>query len=164
MKNIKRCLSIYNIIFLFYIIFVVGYFMYDNTFHVLRERGAYHGMNLVSLPGKCFGNIFQVYSLSPAKRIGPVAKHAYLQNFGLPILSYNLLMVTTLSGSSFRTTRAGLPETTTLAGTSLRTAAPAPTTEFSPMVTPLQTIAEPPIQAPLFSIIGAVFPTGSVLS
>src|SRR5438045_7423488 len=44
------------------------------------------------------------------------------------------------------TTTAGFPATTTFAGTLFVTTAPAATTEFSPMVTPLRMIAFIPIQ------------------
>src|SRR5690606_2440371 len=44
------------------------------------------------------------------------------------------------------TTLAGLPTATTLAGRSLATTAPAPTTVFSPMVTPGHTMTPPPSQ------------------
>ena len=43
-------------------------------------------------------------------------------------------------------TRAGLPTATTLAGRSRVTTEPAPTTVFSPMETPGQTIEPPPSQ------------------
>lgn len=47
---------------------------------------------------------------------------------------------------------AGLPATTTFDGTSLTTTAPAPITTLSPIVTPGQMIAFPPIQT-LFPIL-----------
>src|SRR4029450_9015407 len=49
-------------------------------------------------------------------------------------------------GYSERITRAGLPTAITFAGRSLTTTAPAPTTVFSPMLTPGQTITPPPSQ------------------
>jgi hypothetical protein len=49
-------------------------------------------------------------------------------------------------GYSERITWAGLPTAITLAGRSLTTTAPAPTTVFSPMLTPGQTITPPPSQ------------------
>lgn len=47
-------------------------------------------------------------------------------------------------GSIVRITRAGLPTATTFAGSSRLTTAPAPTTVFSPIVTPAETIAPLP--------------------
>ena len=54
-----------------------------------------------------------------------------------------------------RSTRAGLPTATTLAGRSRTTTAPAPTTVFSPMLTPGPTITPPPSQTLFPTLIGS---------
>src|SRR5205085_9024209 len=59
---------------------------------------------------------------------------------------------------NFFTTTAGFPATTVFAGTLFTTTAPAATTEFSPIVTPLRMIAFIPIQT-----LSAIF-TGRVSS
>ena len=51
-------------------------------------------------------------------------------------------------------TRAGLPTATTFAGRSRTTTAPAPTTVFSPIVTPGQTMTPPPSQTLSPIVIG----------
>ena len=58
--------------------------------------------------------------------------------------------------SSCFVTTAGFPATTTFAGTLLVTTAPAATTEFSPMVTPLRMMAFMPIQTLSEMMTGAV--------
>ena len=62
------------------------------------------------------------------------------------------------------TNLAGLPANTELGGTFFVTTAPAPIILFSPIVTPLQTIALSPIHTLSLSTTGLVFPTGSDLS
>src|SRR4029450_6648934 len=57
-------------------------------------------------------------------------------------------------GYSERITRAGLPTATTLAGRSLTTTTPAPTTVFSPMLTPGPMITSPPSQTLSATLIG----------
>src|SRR5690606_12440620 len=54
-----------------------------------------------------------------------------------------------------RIARHGLPTATQLAGRSLVTTLPAPTTVFSPMLTPGQTIAPPPSQTPSPMMMGS---------
>src|ERR1700735_323798 len=58
------------------------------------------------------------------------------------------------------TMTAGFPATTTFSGTLLVTTAPAATTEFSPMVTPLRMTAFMAIHTLSRMITGAVFSTG----
>ena len=55
---------------------------------------------------------------------------------------------------TWRMTRAGLPTASTLAGRSLTITAPAPTTVFSPMLTPGQTITPPPSHTLSAIVIG----------
>ena len=55
---------------------------------------------------------------------------------------------------SERITRAGLPTATTLAGRSRTTTTPAPTTMFSPTMTPGQMITPPPSQTLSATLIG----------
>src|SRR4051812_44427591 len=61
-----------------------------------------------------------------------------------------------VEGGSSLTITAGLPATTTFGGTLLVTTAPAATTEFSPMVTPLRMTAFMPIQTLSEMMTGAV--------
>jgi hypothetical protein len=56
-------------------------------------------------------------------------------------------------------TLAGIPATTVFSGTTLLTTAPAPTTEFSPTVTPGKMVAPAPIHA--FRLITTGFTTSA---
>ena len=62
------------------------------------------------------------------------------------------------------TNLAGFPAKIEFGGTSFVTTAPAPIILFSPIVTPLQTIALSPIHTLSLRITGLVFPTGSVVT
>src|SRR5215472_8882536 len=60
-----------------------------------------------------------------------------------------------------RSTRAGFPATITPAGTSLVTTLPAPTMEFSPIVTLLKMVAPDPMEAPCFTTVFSTFQSAS---
>lgn len=61
-------------------------------------------------------------------------------------------------------TRAGTPATTAFAGTSFVTTLPAPTTAFSPMVTPHKIVEPVPMLAPFFTTVGMTLQSASVCS
>src|SRR5689334_15884284 len=58
--------------------------------------------------------------------------------------------------------RAGLPATSAFLGTSLVTTLPAPTSEFSPIVTLASIVAPDPIDAPFLTKVRATFQSASV--
>src|SRR5262249_34255891 len=58
--------------------------------------------------------------------------------------------------------RAGLPTTTAFAGTFFVTTLPAPTREFSPIVTFARIVAPDPIEAPLLTNVLSTFQSASV--
>src|SRR5208282_1355585 len=88
----------------------------------------------------------------------PVKRHE-IHKRNLRTLGHHAILVSLVIE---RKTVAGFPATITFAGTSRVTTLPAPTMEFSPMVTFERIVAPEPIDAPRFTTVASTFQSVSV--